>query len=311
MKWRNEQMHHLRQSEKLTIENQKKYFKIIVAKLFDQEKPNQILFSFLKDDVCIGYGGLVHINWVDKNAEISFVMNTQLEKNEFDLNWSIYLSLIEKVSFNELNFNKIFTYAYDLRPNLYLTLEKNGFKLKSRFKNHILIDGVKKDVVIHEKQNYRKEISIRKALESDVNLIFDWSNDKLVRKQSYNSDEIKLETHINWYNRKLQDSKSLFLILEIKNKPFGLVKFDIKKENAIIGVLIDKEFRGKGLSIKSITLSCSKYFELYKQPVFAYIKVSNKASINAFSKAGFQYVKEELVKGVPSYIYQLKKNKNV
>jgi hypothetical protein len=34
-----------------------------------------LLFSFLKNGECIGYGGLVHINWIDQNAEISFMID--------------------------------------------------------------------------------------------------------------------------------------------------------------------------------------------------------------------------------------------
>ncbi|MDP5048190.1 MAG: hypothetical protein NWQ39_07260, partial [Saprospiraceae bacterium] len=50
MKWRNEQIYHLRQKVPLTIEQQDVYFEKVVAKLFDQEQPNQILFSFLKNE---------------------------------------------------------------------------------------------------------------------------------------------------------------------------------------------------------------------------------------------------------------------
>ena len=45
MKWRNEQMYHLRQKEILTAHNQETYFKNTVAKLFLSEKPTQLLFS--------------------------------------------------------------------------------------------------------------------------------------------------------------------------------------------------------------------------------------------------------------------------
>lgn len=311
MEWRNEQMYHLRQEEPLTTENQDYYFKNIISNLFNQEQPKQLLFSYLLHGKCIGYGGLVHIDWEGKKAEISFIMKTELEKNHFDTNWTIYLGLIEQIAFKELKLNTIFTYAYDLRPHLYPTLEKNGFKLTSKLKNHITIDGIKKDVLIHEKQNSNNPIQLRKAIKSDVNLIFDWSNDELVRKQSYYTDKIDIESHINWYNSKYQDPNYLFLILELKNKPFGLVRFDIQKESTTVGVLIDEKFRGKGLSIKSLVLACSYCFKINSQPILAYIKQSNKASVKVFSKAGFEYYKEELVHEVPSYVYQLKKNKNV
>ena len=141
MNWRNEQIYHLRQLEPLTKEQQENYFATTVAGLFAQEKPNQLLFSFFENDNFIGYGGLVHINWIDKNAEVSFVMKTELEKDNFAKYWSNYLKLIEKLAFEELNFHKIFTYAFDLRPHLYTVLESSGFKEEARLKEHCLFDN--------------------------------------------------------------------------------------------------------------------------------------------------------------------------
>ncbi|WP_369765659.1 GNAT family N-acetyltransferase [Flavobacterium sp. WC2429] len=153
MKWRNEQIYHLRQNKPLTLEDQEKYFNNVVAKLFDQEQPNQLLFSYLENGVCIGYGGLVHINWIDRNAEISFVMNTILEINDFQDNWINYLKIIEKVAFDDLKFHKIFTYAFDLRPHLYQALEKADFTKEAQLKEHCFFDGNYIDVVIHSKTN--------------------------------------------------------------------------------------------------------------------------------------------------------------
>lgn len=153
MQWRNEQIYHLRQAKPLTESDQENYFKNVVSKLFEQEQPHQILFSYLKNDECIGYGGLVHINWIDKNAEISFIMNTELEKNEFDLHWKSYLCLLEKVAFKELKLHKIFTYAFDLRPYLYEIFENSGFKKEAVLKEHCLFKEEYKDVIIHSKFN--------------------------------------------------------------------------------------------------------------------------------------------------------------
>jgi RimJ/RimL family protein N-acetyltransferase len=153
LKWRNEQIYHLRQNKPLTVEDQENYFNTVVDKLFDQERPNQILFSFLENGKCIGYGGLVHINWIDKNAEISFIMETALEKDNFHANWTKYLSLIEKVAFQDLKFHKIFTYAFDLRPHLYLALQDASYIEETRLKEHCLFDGKYIDVVIHSKIN--------------------------------------------------------------------------------------------------------------------------------------------------------------
>lgn len=153
MKWRNEQIYHLRQNKPLTSEDQEYYFSNVIASLFEQDKPNQILFSFLENGKCIGYGGLVHINWIDKNAEISFIIATELENNSFQKHWMTYLKLVEELAFEELNLHKIYTYAFDLRQHLYLVLEASGFHEEARLKEHCYFDGKYLDVVINSKIN--------------------------------------------------------------------------------------------------------------------------------------------------------------
>ncbi|MDA9262621.1 GNAT family N-acetyltransferase [bacterium] len=151
MKWRNEQMFHLRQDKELTVEDQDVYFENTVAKLFNQDQPKQILFSFVKDKECIGYGGLVHINWKQRIAEVSFLMDTELEKVQFKKLWLLYLDMIEKVAFSELDLVKIYVYAFDLRPHLYPILTLSGFVFDERIKNKIQYKNNCIDVVIHSK----------------------------------------------------------------------------------------------------------------------------------------------------------------
>ena len=153
LKWRNDQIYHLRQEKKLTKQDQENYFTKVVNTLFDLEKPSQLLFSYIQNNVCIGYGGLVHINWVDKNAEISFIMNTELEKDFFKKHWSIFLELIEQVAFKELNFHKLSTYAFDVRPHIYDVIESVGYIREATLKEHCLFNGEYKDVIIHRKFN--------------------------------------------------------------------------------------------------------------------------------------------------------------
>jgi RimJ/RimL family protein N-acetyltransferase len=151
MQWRNEQMYHLRQAEPLTKSKQNAYFENVVAKLFEQEQPNQLLFSFLKGEECIGYGGLVHINWVDKNAEVSFVMDTKLETEGFVKYWGLFLDLIEQVAFYELKLHKIFVYAFDLRPHLFKAIETKNFTKEAILEEHCFYNEKFIDVIIHSK----------------------------------------------------------------------------------------------------------------------------------------------------------------
>jgi len=153
MKWRNEQIYHLRQDKPLTEDSQNRYFSDVVANLFGQDKPGQILFSYFKNEVFLAYGGLVHINWIDRNAEISFVMKTEEQQNNFEHHWMHYIELIEKVAFEELKIHKLFVYAFDLRPHLYQAIEKSGYKKEATLKDHCFFEGNYIDVVIHSKIN--------------------------------------------------------------------------------------------------------------------------------------------------------------
>lgn len=151
MKWRNEQIYHLRQAEPLTTEMQDKYFDTEVRLLFTEKNPVQYLFSYMKNNECIGYGGLVHINRIDGHAEISFIMDTELEAEYFERLWVQYLALIEKIGFNEMRLHKLYVYAFDLRSHLYVALEKAGYFLDARLNDHCFVQGEYKDVVIHSK----------------------------------------------------------------------------------------------------------------------------------------------------------------
>ena len=132
-------MYHLRQDKPLTQKFQDNYFNETVARLFDQDKPNQILFSYLKNDKCIGYGGLVHINWIERKAEVSFIMETSLEENEFDLHWSTYLYLLKKIAFGDLKLNSISTFnkKYFSKENSIYTFKEDILFNKNSFSSNI------------------------------------------------------------------------------------------------------------------------------------------------------------------------------
>lgn len=153
MDWRNEQIINLRQKLPLTKEQQDLYFATEVADLFNQENPRQLLFSFLKDEMLIGYGGLVHIDWENKNSEISFLIQTDLSVNEkiWSDYFSIYIEIIKSIGKNELNLKKIYTYTYNIEPYSfkYKTLSRINFKEEAYLEKHVVIDDNFYDVIIH------------------------------------------------------------------------------------------------------------------------------------------------------------------
>lgn len=287
MKWRNEQIYHLRQSELLTVEKQENYFNTTVASLFNEERPNQILFSLLQGNECIGYGGLVHINWIDKNAELSFIMSTDLEKEAFKFLWSIFLSLIEKVAFEELIFHKIFTFAFDLRPTLYRVLEENGFKREAVLKDHCLIENDYKDVVFHSLIN--KYINLREAEIRDTDTTYAWAINSAVRQYSLNQSAITQAGHNYWFESKLNNSDCHYFIAEKQNVPVGSFRLDVDSAGSgYISYLIDPKYHGHGYGSELLRLGVRIAKENSDiKNVIGDVMVENKASVKAFENLGF------------------------
>lgn len=151
MNWRNRQIEYLRQSRPLTEDEQNNYFSNVVASQFEKDNPEQLLFSYLKNNELIGYGGLVHIDWRNKHAEISFLLNPD-NNNEISYLtlFSSYLALIEKVAV-EINLNKIFTVGYDLISYRFEPLVGRKYDLDARLKDHKVIDEKPCDVLIYSK----------------------------------------------------------------------------------------------------------------------------------------------------------------
>lgn len=305
MQWRNEQMYHLRQARRLTEADQENYFQNVVAKLFDQEQPEQILFSYLEKEDCIGYGGLVHINWVDKNAEISFIINTNLEKAGFHKHWGIFLNLIEQVAFKELQLYKLYTYAFDLRPHLYAAIEAKGYEKEAVLKEHCFLGGLYKDVVIHSKID--RKITTRKAKKEDKQTTFLWANDAVVRENSFHTELIPYEIHSAWFEKKILDTNCDYYICEVDKKPAGWVRFDTQENHTTVGFLIDKEYRGKKLASTFLKNCCDEFRKKSVNTICAYIKKDNKASIKSFEKAGFLFSKEIEINGCKALKYQFDK----
>jgi RimJ/RimL family protein N-acetyltransferase len=281
MKWRNEQIYHLRQDKPLTEKIQEDYFIETVARMFNQENPNQILFSYLKNDKCIGYGGLVHINWIDKNAEISFVLNTNLESNEFSFHWSNYLKLLEQVAFNELFLHKIFTYAFDTRPHLYDVLEQNKYKNEAILKEHCYYDETFIDVYIHQKRN---PFSLEKLNQTHQKLLFNWVNDYDVRRNSLKTEPVLWKDHLKWFKNELSYTQSKIFIFEKENIQIGQIRINKIDNRWLITYSIDKNQRGKGYGF----LICNALVKRFNSFKFkAVVKHSNIPSKKVFEKLGF------------------------
>lgn len=149
--WRNSQMAVLRQKKELTRQDQENYFRQIIEPLFTNKEPGQLLFSFLKNGVLIGYGGLVNITWLDKRAEMSFLVDPQIasEKEQYMKSMSAFIALVKELVFGEMKFNRLFTETYSFRTFHISVLEENGFVEEGRMREHVFESGKYVDSILH------------------------------------------------------------------------------------------------------------------------------------------------------------------
>ena len=287
MNWRNEQIYHLRQKNKITKLEQDSYFQTVINPLFENPYPDQILFSYLYNKNCVGYGGLVHINYEDKNSELSFIIDTNMEKEGFEYHWGIFLELIEQVAFYELGLYKIFTYAYDLRPRLYDILEKKGYKREATLLDHLYYNNEYFNIIIHTKLN--KELVLRNVKYFDCLTLFDWANNPYVRLNSFNKNKIKLEEHSVWLQGRLGSKNCNYYLLMDNGNNIGSIRFDIDKDsNALINYLVDPLYHGGGYGKKILKLGLEKVKRERRINKFiGFVKHNNIASIKIFNNLGF------------------------
>jgi RimJ/RimL family protein N-acetyltransferase len=301
--WRNQQIAVLRQKEPLTTEKQNAYFEQVVAKLFEEEWPPQLLFSFLEDGKLVGYGGLVHIDWESKNAEVSFLTRTDraVDAEQFVADWIIFLKILKKIASQELNLVKIYTYAYDVRPHLYKALTNSAFAEEARLKHHIAIAENFVDVLIHS--CFLDRVTFRMATQEDALLYFNWANDAEVRKNSFHSNTISYEDHVRWFNKKLISGKcSFYLFSNIQGVPVGQVRIESSLEETVIGISLDSAFRGKDLSRKLLKMATNDYLTRHPtEKISAYVKHENISSYKSFLAASFKEVQSVSIEGSKSF----------
>lgn len=148
-------------------------------------------------------------------------------------------------------------------------------------------------------------LTFKKADKDDLEIYFNWANDAEVRLQSFQSTPINFQDHTEWFLEKIGDDNSMLLVFFDDGNPAGQVRIDKKKDSiGVIGIAIDKKFRGKGLAAHMISIS-SKVFlqENLGYTINAYIKKENLGSIKSFEKAG--YIMRELLfyQNIPSVLF--------
>ena len=133
-------------------------------------------------------------------------------------------------------------------------------------------------------------LSIRKALESDLQQFFDWRNDPMVVAASFTPGKIEMQDHRSWYLQKLASDYCSLYVVEHDSVPAGQVRFDIDGSSATINYSLGSDFRGRGLARDSVSKALAAFQADHADvpTVIAFVKPDNIASCKVFEKLNFE-----------------------
>lgn len=151
-RWRNDQITVLRQKTPISPDEQDNYFDRVVLPDFTADRPENILFAIDEAGELIGYGGLVHIAWTDRRAEVSFLLKTGLAGSEAET--SIYLpafhAAMRQVAFDDLKLVKLTFETFETRRSFLPAYEAMGYRRAGCWQSHVFHDGRFWDAHLHE-----------------------------------------------------------------------------------------------------------------------------------------------------------------
>jgi UDP-2,4-diacetamido-2,4,6-trideoxy-beta-L-altropyranose hydrolase len=154
---------------------------------------------------------------------------------------------------------------------------------------------------------FNMNATVRRATISDCYLLFEWTNDPDVRRQSFNSEPVTLDEHTSWFNRKLADPSTVIYIFEVKGVPVAVVRFDTGRDT-VINYSLDRRHRGKGWAALILKKAMTHLFaeEAGVPGVIGFVKHHNLGSCKVFESLGF--VRSEAQEFSGSYKFEYKRN---
>lgn len=163
-----------------------------------------------------------------------------------------------------------------------------------KFRENFITTGSKNIVVQLLKKLTETQLTLRPVQSYDLLNIFELSNDDEVRRLSFNSDKIDLETHTKWFNAKLSSLSTVYFIAEFYCEFAGQVRYEINGKEAVVGISISKNFRGLSLGDKILAKSAKLLYEKHNEilKIIAYIKQENVVSQKSFEKAGYVLIEK-------------------
>ncbi len=133
-------------------------------------------------------------------------------------------------------------------------------------------------------------LNIRKAKIKDLAKTYEWANYNDVIKNSLERNKkVLLNEHTLWFKKYIKSKENLLFIACYKNDQVGMVRIDNIKNELFVGIVIDKKYRNKKLSVQMFNKVINRQKKKVKNLILkAKIKKDNLSSIKMIEKLGFK-----------------------
>jgi diamine N-acetyltransferase len=140
------------------------------------------------------------------------------------------------------------------------------------------------------------KIYLRLPHENDAELIFAWENALSVIEINLHKETVSKTEVENWIKTRHHDlelEKELRLMICLKDNVVAgsvdLFEFDKKNKRAGVGIIVEENFRTKGIATEALVLLKEYCFKKIKiNSLWCNISAVNATSINLFEKCGFE-----------------------
>lgn len=153
-----------------------------------------------------------------------------------------------------------------------------------------LVDGLGANRVVAAMRSH--ELHLRPAAADDVACYFEWANDPAVRAASFTTTPISWDDHVRWFEDRLGRPTCRLLVAEDSvGNGIGQIRFDVAADEAVVGISLAAEARGRGLAAPMIVAGVRRLVATTPEiaQVRAEVRVTNEPSARAFVAAGFEH----------------------
>ena len=132
-------------------------------------------------------------------------------------------------------------------------------------------------------------LMLRPATSDDARRLFDWRNDPETRANSIDTEPVRWNSHIAWFNSSLTAPRRQILIAEIDGVPVGTLRIDDTETGREMSWTVAPEARNQGNAAKIVKMG----LKLGGPHAIAKIKPDNAKSRRVADQCGFVFDRME------------------